>query len=233
MTKANKYTEELDKVLTYIYETLFVKYPNKMMLPYHFILGFFGVTDCDVYNFLSKKLMQSQIDKIKEQCFNKLENSQIVLDKEYTYNEIIENTECLKNVKDTLTLFKDIINTCDFIKIIFRGVHITTKNITKYENEINNSNNKIISNKTQKTQTYKGELSETEKHLINLNFLAEEGKIQEAFNVNNIYKQIFRTFLKRENNNVTIIGDSGVGKSTIVKHIANIIRNPYNKYNLQ
>ena len=64
---------------------------------------------------------------------------------------------------------------------------------------------------------------EVEKNLINLNRFAAEGKIEEAYENDDIINEIFANLQKKYRNNVVLVGDSGCGKTCTVRHIANLI----------
>jgi ATP-dependent Clp protease ATP-binding subunit ClpC len=66
---------------------------------------------------------------------------------------------------------------------------------------------------------------ETEKNLTNLNNLAQEGKIGKAIGCEKIYNEIFNVLAKFHRNNVILVGENGVGKSTIARGLAYLINN--------
>lgn len=67
--------------------------------------------------------------------------------------------------------------------------------------------------------------NEVDKNLINLNTLALEGKIDEVFENDDVIFDIFTNLQKRYKNNVVVIGESGCGKTSTIRHIANMIVN--------
>lgn len=66
---------------------------------------------------------------------------------------------------------------------------------------------------------------EVEKNLINLNRLASEGKIEEAYENDDVINEIFVNLQKKYKNNVILVGESGCGKTCTVKHMANMLIN--------
>ena len=66
---------------------------------------------------------------------------------------------------------------------------------------------------------------EVEKNLINLNRLASEGKIEEAYENDDVINEIFVNLQKKYKNNVVLVGESGCGKTCTVKHMANMLIN--------
>lgn len=93
----------------------------------------------------------------------------------------------------------------------------------KHEKKERKNNTALITSTTVKVS--KNEYSETEKSLINVNNLALEGKIESIYENKKIYETIFDTFAKRNKNNVIIVGDDGIGKTSTVMNIANKLIN--------
>lgn len=75
------------------------------------------------------------------------------------------------------------------------------------------------------TKPKKGPSGEAEKNLINLTEMAENGEIDPAYGNETIINTIFSVLSKRKYNNVVLVGKQGVGKTTTVKHMANVIAN--------
>lgn len=64
-----------------------------------------------------------------------------------------------------------------------------------------------------------------ENSLTSLNDLAAKGEILPVIGNGAIYDKIFAAWARCERNNVVLVGQSGVGKTATVKHIANLIVN--------
>lgn len=88
--------------------------------------------------------------------------------------------------------------------------------INKTENE-NSISNGLISN------YYKGQLGECEKTFTNLNLKSKDNQIEEIYGNEDVYNDIFVTLSKRNKNNIIIVGKSGVGKTSTVRNLANLI----------
>ena len=56
-----------------------------------------------------------------------------------------------------------------------------------------------------------------------MNKLALNGKIDEVIGNENVINDIFNVLSKRDRNNVVVVGDSGIGKTATVSHIANLL----------
>lgn len=130
----------------------------------------------------------------------------------------------------------EIVSTNDEINNIFKGYGVSTKQLEnalsqeKKENELLNKtqqNNDIKKDRqyTTKQKKNKAPAGDAERNLINISELAENGNIDQAYGNDEIISMIFTTLSKRKYNNVVLVGDTGVGKTTTIKHIANIIAN--------
>ena len=87
---------------------------------------------------------------------------------------------------------------------------------------------KIINNNKSKEKQHSNhrDSGETEKELINLTALAAKGMVPPAYGVDEIIRgKIFVALSRVAYNNVLLVGEKGVGKSTITKHIANMLVN--------
>lgn len=76
---------------------------------------------------------------------------------------------------------------------------------------------KIISNVEHEDE------GEIERSLLNISHLASIGQIPPVIGYDKYYEQIFTILSKKYRNNVAICGKYGVGKTSTVKHLANII----------
>ncbi len=72
---------------------------------------------------------------------------------------------------------------------------------------------------TKKDNTKKNE-SLLDKYTINLNKLAEKGKIDPLIGRSNETEQVIRTLLKRKKNNPMLVGEAGVGKTAMIEGLA-------------
>lgn len=75
------------------------------------------------------------------------------------------------------------------------------------------------------TKSKKSPSGDAEKNLINLSEMAENGEIDPAYGNEAVINTIFSVLSKRKYNNVVLVGKQGVGKTTTVRHIANVIAN--------
>ena len=127
-----------------------------------------------------------------------------------------------EQIKDNITSFSS--SKQDSIQEIKTEKNeITTFHEQKQPNE-NLKHNNTKSFTLQKSKS-KSAFNEVEKNLTNLNTLASEGKIDEVFENDDIIYEIFTNLQKRYKNNVILVGESGCGKTSTIKHIANMLIN--------
>lgn len=67
------------------------------------------------------------------------------------------------------------------------------------------------------------ENGETDRILVNLNKLSAEGKIEQNIGNEKTIESIFRVLAKKNRNNALVVGDSGIGKTSMVRHMANLL----------
>lgn len=225
-------TQELNNVLEFIYTKLTDQFPTNNITSEYFIIGFIECEECNVHKYLSKKLMESQIDSTKELLYNQISIKKNEEENEKQYNSLILDNNILINAKNknketlsSLELFQYILDNDDFLKIHFRSLHITPKKILTFINSNDESSSELSNNKIKTKDKKNIEINdnEVERQLINLNKQASENKISNIVGNEKLYENIFRIFLKKNTTNIVLVGESGVGKSSIVKHIANIL----------
>lgn len=66
---------------------------------------------------------------------------------------------------------------------------------------------------------------ECEKLFINLNNKAESGEIGKIIGQEDVYDEIYAVLSKKSRNNVVITGESGIGKTGVVRNLSNLIIN--------
>lgn len=121
-----------------------------------------------------------------------------------------EDMELVKTQKPILQIPK-------WTSTISKTTPISTKNILK--EEMNNSQQNIFKAKKINKSSY------IDNYAIDLSNLAENGEIDKIIGRNNEINQIFNVLARRNKNNVILVGSGGVGKTQIVKNLANMIEN--------
>ena len=232
-------TQETKNVFNYIKTTLTDEYPpqDRITLEY-LVLSILLNEDCIAYKILSKIMLSENILlMISDYRLHLFNHSSIKIDNtnknflfEEKYDEILINAqnEFGKTI-DTATLFMSYFSGKE--KLLSKyGITMEQFRITYYEyknDTVKKQNNNISTNllKTNnKVKTIKlTNNSELDKNMTNISKIASEGKIDRFINGKKYYEKIFTAFGKCQKNNILIVGDSGVGKTCLVKNLANLI----------
>ena len=145
----------------------------------------------------------------------------------------------LKNDEVTSNYFKSVGVTCSQIILFLRQTDnnsndtvndeennkpIKHKKKPKRNNEMKNIV-KIIQDQSDMMSFGSGGKNETERNFENVNERAINGEIEEFLFGNEKYDEMFEILLKRNKNNVAVVGASGVGKTLFVENLANLIVN--------
>lgn len=228
-----KISSELEKVINYIKDTIYTEYPTDKITGAYFIISIIDNKDSKGFELLYKNLMEHQILEIREACYEHISSTcQKLTNEPFGYLKLISgelidkyNNGTIKELNSSLILV-DLLKTDSFILKLFKPYGLTFKQL----NDITVSNNETKINKNKKENTkpikYKSNtVNEVEKNLININLLSLDGKIDNVLNNDDIINNIFKILNKKHNNNVILIGDNGVGKTSTIKHIANLINN--------
>lgn len=248
------FSDELKSVFKYIENIILKKYPSKVITTDHFLLAVIEYEDCLAYKVLSRVMFYNTFNILKE-IYNKkiVANSKNQSDLEdITLDEILQSvidnaTQYNKQVINSVQLLSAVIDCNDDIKKSFKLFGVTKNEIMlsfemdNYDeyimfNDKENGNKiiicqpKIEQNKlpevcSNNKKKIKKQMNEVEKNLINLNNLAHEGKINTVVGNDDVINKIFVILQKKYKNNALLIGESGVGKTATVMHIANMLIN--------
>lgn len=231
MSKDNL-TPELRNVLKTIKKDIIVKYPIDIIPIQYFIYAIMCDNKCTANKLLDKILFTDTRDKIKTSIEQDMEsNKRSFVSGDPPYDRIYD--ECLNKLRANL----DVVNSGDFLLSVFDN-DVKTQNMfmdnginkTQLEDALSmvNDKPKKLANTVAKTKTRvnANDSGETERELINLTAIAAKGMIPEAYGVDNIIRnKIFVALSRVSHNNVLLVGERGCGKSTITKHIANMLTN--------
>lgn len=250
----NNFSDELKSVFKYIEDIILKKYPSNIITADYFLLSVIEDEDCLAHKALSRVMFYNTFNILKEIYSNKIAmNSTNQMDfKDITLDESLQNAinDIIKNNKQSVNsvqLLSAVIDYNDDIKKAFNLFDVTNNEIM-LSFEMDNcdedimlgnkeSENKIIiyqpkieqkklpqvcSNNKKKI---KKQMNDVEKNLINLNNLAREGKINIVVENDDVINKIFVILQKKYKNNALLIGESGVGKTATVMHIANMLIN--------
>lgn len=245
------FTDELKSVFKYIQSNLLAEYPSDKITSEYFLWAVLENENCKAYEVLSKTMLTETMETLKAWYYKYISsnvthlangrpefdeslNSAISATIEKYPSSLVNSGQLLSTILDTNEVVKKSFRifgvTNDEIKdnVTVETVDTTEKNtnvnyekpkkhVKKQKQEANNVVQLTLV-KPPKTQN-----NEVERNLTNLNRLASEGKIDDVIGNDAVIDKIFTTLLKRNKNNVVVVGDSGVGKTSTVKHIANLI----------
>lgn len=255
------YSEELNEVLSYIGNYLIDEYPTMFINTSYLILSFLVNKKCECYKTLSKIISSEKIEELTNVITNKIISSslsgirpskKIVFDRKVK-EILVSSKEVMSDLKENkiksihvlLSILKnDTLNEALFAMyditydILYNEVKKEKHNNEKSSNTFNSLN--YIS-KEQLAQKVKKNSKNVfiESYTINLNKLAEIGKIKKIIGKEKEINQIFNVLSRKEKNNAILVGDSGVGKTDIVKFLSLLINDKkcpnkfYNKTILQ
>lgn len=236
------FTNEAKAVFNYIKKELVNQFPASQISGYYYIYSVMCNKGCIAYKTLEKVLISENLSAMEEACHSELLSGHGSVGTEANYAPLYDI--CLSeysgegNVIDTCSFLISIIsNDKDVMKFFNKfGISVselrenkevdsklmsaTYKHQSKKKKEkVENTKKKVVLQK----HTYRE--SEVEKNLIDVSRMAEEGKLDECIGNDEIIEKIFTAFLKRDRNNVILIGESGSGKTCTVQHIANMLVN--------
>lgn len=236
-------TKELKNLFTYIKDELSSEFPRNVLTPEYFILSVLGNKDCTAYKVLSRVMLGDSItvmvswyQKYLSDNSSIVSNIQVTLDK--SFDDYIKNAEKLSDetFSDNISsahllcaIFKEKNVISDSFKIVNVSYQQIHRSLVNYYYSLrphkpNTNKNTIISRKNNKMKT-KGDTldNSVERNLTNLSLLNRNGKLDAFYGSDKLYERVFQVFSKRKCNNVVIIGDSGVGKSTFARGLASVI----------
>ena len=231
MSKDNL-TPELRNIFKTIKKDIITKYPIDIIPIQYFIYAVMCDNKCTANKLLDKILFTDTRDKIKTSIEQNIDlNKRPFVNGDPPYDSIYD--ECLEELRKNL----DVINSGDFLLSVFEN-DINVQNMFM-DNGINKSqlenallmvndkpkNKNSVAVKT-KQRVGSNDSGEAEKELINLTALAAKGMVPSAYGVEEVIRnKIFVALSRVAHNNVLLVGEKGCGKSTITKHIANMLAN--------
>lgn len=213
-----KLTTELNEVLTYA-ESNFGNTKNTSI-----VISMIETDKCVARKLLDRKLMESQIDEIKQECDT--------LSSEYEEWDIAKTAQNFfqkpRKINSLMVLYI-LLETDKDIANIFKKYGISSKSIVNDMKAIVKENKPITNNESKLTKMPISNLfeakfvptNEIEKHADkNMTYLAELGAIDDFIGDESQINNIFRSLLKKNSNNIFITGDRGCGKTALTDAIA-------------
>lgn len=239
MADKYKFTNEAKAVFNYIKKELIRSFPTSVINTRYYIYSVLSNKECAAYKTLQKILTSENIEAIEDACHSELSwcgKNGTLEDPKYDSVYDVCLSECANDVIDSCTFLIHMINNDKDTAKFFNKFGVTVTELTENKGNVEEV---VADNKTKRVRHLKRsddakkkpvvqkqayDNTEVEKNLINLSKMADEGKIDEAIGNDDVINRIFTALLKRDRNNVILVGDSGSGKTCTVQHIANMIR---------
>ena len=224
------FTTEAINIFQYIKDKLIKEHPTNKITIEYFLLAILENEDSTAYQILSRSTLTSTLVSIRDWLSQTLsDNKTEIKTDNIVYDTIYDR--CIEYGKNnfnisTLTSGHMLLSVLKENEII--ATHLKQIGIT-YEQLFTNL--KTILPKDKDNDKTKNSMSETQQKgavedlLIDINKLSSAGKIDEVIGNDDVIDEIFDILSKRDRNNVVVVGDSGIGKTATVLHIANLLNN--------
>lgn len=244
MTNSEKnITKELKDIFTYIKEDLVEEYPSSTLTIEYFILAILEKKDCTAYKILSRIMLSESLNVIEtwhrqflSDNSSAIKPTNISLDK--VFDKFIEVSEDIAKETESdaissghllCSIFKDRNNISESFKMVSVNYEQLHKCLINYYYKQKPHKTNVIQSKKVPTPIHSDRKmvsnsdNNIDRNLVNYNELAEFGKVDTFVGGDELYRKVFQIFSKKQNNNVVIVGDSGIGKKTFIYNIANLI----------
>lgn len=213
---------ELNKLIETL-NSIAVEYPTKNITPYHYLLSVTFDNKCLANRVLAATIGENRLVEISEFCITKLTGSTFVPKTSPDVEGFIASA--IGNIKNS------VIDSCDILISISRS---NNDIYAKLEEISDNSVKRLAENKDKvlkelfkkkkvQKDSKSSETGEIERILPSLSKMATEGNLPTAYGRENIISDIFNTLAKNERNNAIVVGEDGIGKTTTINHIANLL----------
>jgi len=239
------YTVELKRVLTLITKDILDEYPAKKITTEHFILSLLNSKQCFAYKTLNRILTSSSMQNVLDYYAKYMHDSASINhlksnEQEIKYDSTLSNhlTSAISE-KDKLNdvkissehVFMSILNLNTVIKKQFESLGITYDIFLNEIIDIRSSEQKKDESQRELAESISGGKSKSSKkntietYCVNLNRLAQQGKIDKLVGREKEINRIIKIVGRRNKNNIIFVGLPGVGKTAIVYGLANMIEN--------
>ena len=237
------YTVELKRVLTLISKDLLDEYPSKNVTTEHFILSLLNNKQCFAYKTLNRMLPQNSMDNIYDFYAKHLHDNippvpQVKNEKTIYSLSFSKFLMKANDEKDKLNdpkistehAFLAILNDSrSSITSKFELVGITYSSFLTEISETRSSEEKKTEEDRSLAESISGfkpksaKKNGLEAYCVNLNRLSQQGKIDDLIGRETEVNRIIKVIGRRTRNNIILVGLPGVGKTALIRGIANKI----------
>ena len=213
---------ELNKLIETL-NSIVVEYPTKNITPYHYLLSVTFDNKCLANRVLAATIGENRLIEISEFCITKLTESTFVSKSTPDVEGFIASA--IGNIKNS------VIDSCDILISISRSNNdiyakleeISTNSVKRLADNKDKVLKELFKKKKVQKDSKSSETGEIERILPSLSKMASEGNLPTAYGRDNIIADIFNTLAKNERNNAIVVGEDGIGKTTTINHIANLL----------
>lgn len=213
---------ELNKLIETL-NSIAVEYPTKNITPYHYLLSVTFDNKCLANRVLAATIGENRLIEISEFCITKLTESTFVSKSIPDVEGFI--TSAIGNIKNS------VIDSCDILISISRSNNdiyakleeISTNSVKRLADNKDKVLKELFKKKKVQKDSKSNETGEIERILPSLSKMASECNLPIAYGRDNIIADIFNTLAKNERNNAIVVGEDGIGKTTTINHIANLL----------
>lgn len=249
--KNNNYSQELNNIFSYITDVLGKEFPTKVYGLEYLITSILDNPKSHAYVILNMCVMSHTINDLKEIYINWIKNNHNIniYDSVKNENKFDEDIERVLNYAEqqaslmksdkissehVLLAMLHPISNCTKIIEVFQNIgidyHFIISKMTNAKQNLNNKNKFAKSNcnfvTTKNNEIKKGNTSASESiaaFTVNINDLAKNGKFDKLIGREKELNQIIKTLARKQKNNVVIVGKGGVGKTQLVRGLAQAI----------
>ena len=230
MVMKNNLTPELKKVFKYIQDKLTTDYPTKVIGIEYFVVGVLDNEKCTAYQIIDKTMLSNGksslkndlTSHLKQETENTINTEGFVPKFDDVYDKYLENLMGnSKNKINSAQLLLEILKNNRPLRNTFSLLGVNMGQLNNALSSLNSETAKGTQKKHKKGFEYKVH-SITDEYIPQLYEMSNESAINFIGNKSAI-QSVFVAFSKFDCNNALLLGERGVGKTAIVKQLAQMI----------
>ena len=230
MVMKNNLTPELKKVFKYIQDKLTTDYPTKVIGIEYFVVGVLDNDKCTAYQIIDKTMLSNGksslksdlISYLKQETENTINTEGFVPKFDDVYDKYLENLMGnSKNKINSAQLLLEILKNNRSLRNTFSVLGVNMGQLNNALSSLNSETAKGTQKKHKKGFEYKVH-SITDEYIPQLYEMSNESAINFIGN-KSVIQSVFVAFSKFDCNNALLLGERGVGKTAIVKQVAQMI----------